>query len=144
MAIVIDASTALAAVLPDEESPFAEAAVAAGLEQGLVAPALWPYEVQNGLLVALKRRRIDEEGLRYALEVLRGFTPDLRPAQGLGVELRLGDKHDLSAYDAAYVAVALAADAALATTDRRLRAAATAAGVRLFTEKPSRRRAGRD
>ncbi|MGC2406774.1 MAG: type II toxin-antitoxin system VapC family toxin [Candidatus Cybelea sp.] len=134
MTIVLDASTALAAVLPDEASPFAEAAVEAGLRQGLIAPALWPYEVQNGLLVALKRKRIDDEGLKHALEVLRSFAPDLRPAQGLGVELRLGEKHELSTYDAAYVAVAIANDAALATTNRRLRAAAKAAGVRLFKE----------
>jgi len=137
MAIVLDASAALAAVLPDEESAFSEAAVAAGLKEGIVAPALWRYEVQNGLLVALRRKRLDAESLGEVLEALRTFAPMLRAPEGLGIELRLAQEHALTAYDAAYLAVALAVDGKLATVDRTLRAAAAAAGVKLFT--PPRR-----
>jgi predicted nucleic acid-binding protein len=133
MAIVLDASAALAAVLPDEESAFCEAAVAAGLKEGLVAPSVWSYEVQNGLIVALRRKRLDAEGLAKALEALRSFAPSLRAAEGLGAELRLAQEYALSAYDAAYVGVALAVGGKLATTDEKLRAAATAAGAKLFT-----------
>ncbi len=53
MSVVIDASTALAAVLPDEHSGFARAAVAAALEESLIVPVLWIYEVQNALAVAV-------------------------------------------------------------------------------------------
>jgi predicted nucleic acid-binding protein len=132
VAIVLDASTALAAVLPDEASHFGEAAVTAGLREGIIVPSLWSYEVQNGLLVALRRSRIDNDGLMRALEVLRAFAPAIRVAEGLGDELRLGAKYGLTAYDAAYVAVAIAANARLATTDKELRSAARAAGITLF------------
>ncbi|HYL26357.1 MAG TPA: type II toxin-antitoxin system VapC family toxin [Candidatus Nitrosotalea sp.] len=137
MAIVLDASVALSAVLPDEDSAFSEAAVAAGLKEGIVAPALWPYEVQNGLLVALRRKRLDHGSLAQALDALRGLTPTLRATEGLGVELSIAQEHAVSAYDAAYIAVSLAIKARLATTDQRLRASAASAGVKLFT--PSKR-----
>lgn len=132
MTIVLDASAALAAVLPDEESAYCEAAVAAGLKEGMVAPALWPYEVQNGLVAALRRKRLDAESLGQALEALRTFAPALRAAEGLGVELSVAHEHAVSAYDAAYLAVAIAIGGRLATTDKRLRAAAALAGVKLF------------
>jgi predicted nucleic acid-binding protein len=139
MAIVLDASTALGAVLPDEESAFCEAAITAGLAEGMVAPALWPYEVQNGLLAAFRRKRLDAEGVAQALEVLRTFDPALRGAEGLGLELRLARDHMLSSYDAAYLAVAIATDGKLATTDQKLRAAAASVGVKLFTVRSRRR-----
>ena len=133
MAIVLDASAALAAVLPDEDSAFCEAAVAAGLNEGLIAPALWPYEVQNGLLVALRRKRLDAESLGQALEALRTFAPTLRATEGLGAELRIAQEHGVSAYDAAYLSVAIATSSKLATTDEKLRVAAASTGIRLFT-----------
>jgi hypothetical protein len=52
---ILDASTALAAVLPDEDSTFARAAVAAAICDGLVVPTLWQYEFQNGHATALRR-----------------------------------------------------------------------------------------
>ena len=59
MSIVLDASIALAAVLPDENSDFARSAAAVAAEEGLRVPALWSYEVQNGLAMAYRRNRID-------------------------------------------------------------------------------------
>ena len=140
MPIVLDASTALGAILPDEESAFCEAAIATGLQDGMVAPALWSYEVQNGLLVGLRRKRLDAESLGHALDVLRTFAPPLRAAEGLGLELSIAQGHDLSVYDAAYLAVAMAVGGRLATTDERLRTAATSAGIKPFSRKPTARR----
>ncbi|MBV8066470.1 MAG: type II toxin-antitoxin system VapC family toxin [Candidatus Eremiobacteraeota bacterium] len=139
MAIVLDASTALAAVLPDEESAFCESAVATGLKEGIVAPALWAYEVQNGLLIALRRKRLDAESLAQALEALRSFAPDLKASEGISTELRIAQEHGVTAYDAAYLAVARAIGGKLATSDHKLRAAATSAGVRLFSVARSTR-----
>jgi len=53
--IVLDASTTLAAVLPDEDSEFARAAISAAVHGDLVVPALWPYEIQNVLATAVRR-----------------------------------------------------------------------------------------
>ncbi|MGH7706358.1 MAG: type II toxin-antitoxin system VapC family toxin [Vulcanimicrobiaceae bacterium] len=137
MSIVLDASTALAAILPDEESGFARAATARAVHEGLVVPALWPYEIQNALAMAFRRNRIDAESLSDALDALRGLDAQLEPPQGLGHELRLAQTHGLTAYDAAYLAVALNTGATLATNDQRLRHAAEKVGVALFVPPPS-------
>lgn len=44
----------------------------------------------------------------------------------------MGREHQLSAYDASYLALAMTTGAALATLDRRLRQAAERAGVALL------------
>jgi predicted nucleic acid-binding protein len=133
MSIVVDASTALASVLPDESSAYARAAIAAALDEGLVVPTLWAYELQNGLLMAVRRHRIDATSADDALDALRSLRADLRAPHGLGQELRLGRVHGLTAYDAAYLAVALTTGARFATSDGRLRDAAERSGVAVFT-----------
>jgi predicted nucleic acid-binding protein len=132
MRLILDASTALAAVLPDEDSVFARAAVAAALRDGLVVPTLWLYEVQNGLATAVRRKRIDGASAHDALEALQGLAPEVEAPQGFGRELRLARTHDLTAYDAAYLAVALNTGAMLASSDAQLRRAAERAGVPMF------------
>lgn len=133
MSVILDASTALAAVLPDEGSTFARAALALSLEQGLVVPALWIYEVQNGLTMALRRNRIDLASATEVLNVLRELRAEQRAPHGLGEEFRLAQTHALTAYDAAYLAVALATGATLATNDNRLRRSAETLGLVLFS-----------
>jgi predicted nucleic acid-binding protein len=132
MRLILDASTALAAVLPDEHSTFARAAVGAAVDDGLVVPTLWLYEIQNGLATALRRRRIDRASAHEALEALQGLAPEIQSPQGLGRELRLAQTHALTTYDAAYLAVALNTGAILASNDAELRRAAESVGVRLF------------
>ena len=132
MRLILDASTALAAVLPDEDSGFARAAVAAALRDGLVVPTLWLYEIQNGLATALRRQRIDAASADEALEALRGLAPEIEPPQGTGREFRLAKQQSLTAYDAAYLAVALNSGAMLASNDRALRQAAERVGVPMF------------
>ena len=134
MSLVIDASTTLAAVLPDEDSPFARRAVAAALEEGLVMPTLWMYEVQNGLTMALRRNRIDARSANEALDALRALRAEFKAPQGFGQEFRLAQAHALTAYDASYLAVALGSGARLATNDERLRGVAEKLGVPLLVD----------
>jgi predicted nucleic acid-binding protein len=58
MALVVDASVALAWALPDESSVYADAALAVAEAEGLRVPDLWAREVANGLAVAYLRKRI--------------------------------------------------------------------------------------
>jgi predicted nucleic acid-binding protein len=120
--------------LPDEDSPFARRAVAAALEEGLVMPTLWMYEVQNGLTMALRRNRIDARSANEALDALRALRAEFKAPQGFGQEFRLAQAHALTAYDASYLAVALGSGARLATNDERLRGVAEKLGVPLFVD----------
>lgn len=132
MTLVVDASTTLAAVLPDEHSAYARAAFAASGGM-LVVPALWAYEVQNGLALAIRRKRIDPSQLDAILDILRSLAPTIEHPHGLGREIRIAQVHGLSAYDAAYLAAAINTGAKLATYDRHLREVSESIGVAVFS-----------
>jgi predicted nucleic acid-binding protein len=83
MALVVDASIALAWGLPDESSAYADAVLAVVAREGLRVPGLWPREIANGLAVAYRRHRIttaDEQAFLAALSHLYIEVEDTGPA----------------------------------------------------------------
>jgi predicted nucleic acid-binding protein len=92
---------------------------------------LWYYEVGNGLLMAYRRKRITFDQIDGFLTRLKALPIDA--AQQLATELlelpALAQKHSLTNYDAAYLALAMRFRLPLATTDADLLRAAAAAGV---------------
>jgi predicted nucleic acid-binding protein len=133
--LVIDASIALAWALPDESSAYAMTALAAVEQSTIYVPTLWAYEVANGLVIASRRQRIKPADVqvfaaalsRLRLRIAGPDTNDIL-CNGTVSALRLG----LTAYDGAYVDLALEQRIALATLDTRMREAAAAAGVVVF------------
>jgi predicted nucleic acid-binding protein len=96
-----------------------------------VVPTLWFYEVGNGLLMAYRRKRItfDQiDGFLTRLKVLPIDAAAQSPAELFELPA-LAQKHNLTNYDAAYLALAMRLNLPLATTDADLRRAAAAAGV---------------
>jgi predicted nucleic acid-binding protein len=125
--IVIDASCALKLIL---QQAGAEALAERVLSDEIHAPHLIDVEVLNGLRRLLRLRQVS---LDRAREGLRWFL-DLAIERHGHAELawRIFDLRDnLSAHDAAYVAVAELAQAPLLTADRRL---ARAHGLRARVE----------
>lgn len=129
---MLDASTALAALFPDEDHRYAEAALRCGLRDGLLVPTLWAYEIQNGLLVAHRRGRIAAEHLREALALVATWNARFIAPHGIGEEARLASELAITAYEASYLIVAAHHDVPLATSDARLRAAAEMVGISVF------------
>lgn len=129
MSLVIDASIALAWVLPDEREDIAQVVLDRVLREGAAAPALWGWEVQNALCAAERRKRIDLAGVHEALARLRAIGIVLHPRPPLGREYEFARKHSLTAYDAAYLDLALRGGMMLATADRALAVAANRLGV---------------
>lgn len=134
-ALVVDASVALAWALPDEISAYADAVLAMVETEGLYVPELWPREVANGLAIAHIRQRItvaDEQSFIAAISTLTirveqpGAIDVIR--EGTAAARNLG----LTAYDAAYVELAMREGLQLATLDSRMRDAAINAGVSVF------------
>jgi len=133
--IVIDASVALAWCFPDESSDFADAVLSEVEHQELIVPAIWSVEVSNALLVGERRKRIREAEIRQFVQLLDRLAifEDSQPAaQAMAGILPLARTHNLSAYDAAYLEVAVRHRALLATLDGALLRAATANGVKHF------------
>jgi len=130
---VIDSSMALAWALPDERSDSADGFWAKMAEDpNLHVPTLWWYEVVNAIVVARRRERLDETTATQVIGLLGRLplTVDV-PAPGRSVEgiQAVAHDHDLSAYDAAYLELALRLGSGLATLDGRLATACRSAGI---------------
>jgi predicted nucleic acid-binding protein len=131
---VLDASTVLTWCFPDEKAHKAEE-VSERFAGGdtVIVPGFWRHEVLNALLVGEKRRRLTAELLqtfiadlnRLPIEVDHGATADTV----FNTTQVLCRKHGLTAYDAAYLEIAIRSGGVLATVDDDLRRAALAEGV---------------
>lgn len=132
--LVLDASLALSWALPDEASTYSDAVLAKVAASGALVPGLWPHEMANGLLMAQKRGRYTtaqrmafvEELLRLPIEVETSGARAILDGQAT-----LAERYGLTAYDAAYLDLALRHGIALATQDKAMKAAAGKAGVAL-------------
>jgi predicted nucleic acid-binding protein len=135
-AFVLDGSITLAWFFEDETNAYADAVHDALASATAVAPSLWPLEVANAVLMGERRKRTTEAKVSTFLALLRSLPVALDDETGLHAwndTLRLARAHQLSAYDAAYLELALRRKLPLATLDVRLKAAAHAAGVVEYT-----------
>lgn len=124
----------LAWLIDDEHSDQAERIRDELIRVGGLAPSGWPVEVANGLLVAERRRRIHPERSASVLGELRTLPIQVaRPPDEAIVDatLAVARYYNLTAYDAAYLELAIRERAPLATLDDRLAAAARQAGIRI-------------
>ncbi|MBV8552316.1 MAG: type II toxin-antitoxin system VapC family toxin [Acidobacteriaceae bacterium] len=131
---VLDASLAVSWCFRDEITPLG-AHVLAKLETvHAIAPAVLAFELANGLTLAQRRRRITLAEQQECLEKLRQLPIALeqRPLFWLCERIiPLAHKFRLTAYDAAYLELAIREALPLATLDGDLRQAALQAGIPL-------------
>ncbi len=124
--VTVDASVSLSLVLRDENpTPFRdllEAAIAGDVL--LVTAPHWPLEVGNGILGAVRRRRLSLADAQRADSRLLEHPIVVRPHLPFEELLARAATDELSVHDAAYLAIAIRDGARLATTDRRLANAA--------------------
>jgi predicted nucleic acid-binding protein len=100
-----------------------------------IVPALWYAEVANGILRGERQGAISPAEAAYFLNELSQaniVTDDASHRAHQGAVINLARTHGLTAYDATYLELAMRRAATLATFDRKLAAAARAAGVRVF------------
>ena len=133
--IVIDNSVFLAWCLGDEENPVATGAMQRVAEEGGVVPRIWWYELRNALLMNERRGRISPQQVSDTL------------ADSLALGIVIDEEHDdslildfarrlkLTVYDAAYLEIAFRRSLPLATLGQRLREAAEAIGVEIFSDR---------
>jgi len=142
---VVDASVAIKLLVPEEHSD--EAAELFGLlalpsPPEIGAPDLLYIECANVLRSRVKRRLMASATAREALEALRALPIEtISAADDIREALALALEHDLSAYDACYVRLAIRLRAPLVTADRKLLVALRKAAVRALWlgDAPGRR-----
>jgi predicted nucleic acid-binding protein len=131
MPLVVDSSFMVALLVHEEHSAFARARMKDLAGEPRVAPALVVWEAANVLWRKMRRAEISASERRELLEALQAFQTKLElptPMTVLALSA-FADLHDLTAYDAAYLEMALRLDAPLATLDRPLTYAAKAEGL---------------
>lgn len=130
---VVDASMTLAWCFPDESTAYTEAVLdlfSKGFEA--IAPAVWPLEVANALLVGERRKRLTTAQVASMLKRILNLPISIDPIRidnAFGSILMLARKEQLSEYDASYVELALREGLPLATLDDQVRRAAAANAV---------------
>jgi predicted nucleic acid-binding protein len=132
--LVLDASTAIGWMV-DAPAPRVALRAFQLLQSGTigVVPDLWYYEVSNALITAERRGRVSVQVVSSHisdLERLSGFL-ELSPTTPSEL-IAAARQSGLTAYDAAYFALALRRNLPLATLDDKMRAAAERAGIDLL------------
>ena len=132
---VLDNSIVMAWSFEDESNDYADAVLDRLATTRAVVPGLWPLEVANALLMGERRMRSTEAetikwtGMLVSLPiVIDGETN----AHAWSDTLNLARGHNLTAYDAAYLELAIRLGLPLATIDAKLKVAAENVGVTLF------------
>jgi predicted nucleic acid-binding protein len=121
--VVVDASIAAAWLLPEEASDAAEALIATLSGREPVPSQFW-HEARNVLIMAERRGRLMAGEAASAMGRLRRLPLEDAGAGSDGAVLALAMAHGLTAYDAAYLALAQERGLPLATLDQKLAAAA--------------------
>ncbi|WP_245817993.1 type II toxin-antitoxin system VapC family toxin [Granulicella rosea] len=132
---MLDSSVALSWCFKDEQTPETVGVLSMAKTRAIFVPPIWHVEMSNILGMALRKGRLNKAevlgaiGLFAALELHTDST--VRPT-GPGTLVPLMQLHRLTAYDAAYLELALRLNLPLATLDKQLAAAASNAGVALI------------
>jgi predicted nucleic acid-binding protein len=138
MSFVLDASVALLWLVPETNPAgvdYASATLKALKESQAIVPSLLTLEVANVVAkVEFKGLVAEADSQRFLalLGRLNIVTDPATAAHALGDTLNLARRYKLSAYDAAYLELALRKGLPLATLDANLAKAATTAGVPIF------------
>jgi predicted nucleic acid-binding protein len=133
---VLDASVALAWAV-DHPEPTGAREIRQSFLSGRLAivPSLWVLEIANGLVQAERRGKLDIAEVEQARGLYESMMSNYievqtdSPQAGFRGIQEIARKHQLTAYDASYLFLALQHRLPLATLDNSLSAAAKKSGV---------------
>jgi predicted nucleic acid-binding protein len=133
---VVDASIGVAWVHPAQATTRSQALLQSIYDGAVVrAPALWPLETANALLVLVRRGKLIEGERVAALAALAKLSVEIDHDMASLSFTRLSDlasQQGLSIYDATYLELAMRKKLPLACKDSPLREAAKRCRVRLL------------
>ena len=130
---VLDCSVTMAWCFENEADPRADAVLNSMSNATACVPCVWGLEVANVLLVGERRKRLTEADVSAFLSRMQKLPIEQEPMpdmETINRVLALARRHGLSAYDAAYLELAMRLAIPLATLDAKLQAAARTAGVK--------------
>ena len=136
--LVLDCSIVMAWYFADETSVYADETARQLPEQTAFVPLHWSLEVINTLLVGERRKRSTQTQAARLVKNLLSLPITIDDETNLHVwdtTLSLAREQNLTAYDAAYLELAMRRGLALASLDAKLKLAAAVVGVPLHEVK---------
>ena len=133
---VMDCSAVLALCFEDEDGEYAEKLLEYYIDGAAIAPEIWPVEVSNSLLNAVKRKRLTKAEANHFFHLVASLPIEIvagnRALDSYISLYELACLYNLSSYDASYLSLAMDKGYSLATLDQKLIDAAASAGVGIF------------
>jgi predicted nucleic acid-binding protein len=126
---VLDVSVAISWLFVDERDEDSQTMAHAVARYGALVPPLFRWELQNALLTAVRHGRMEPDQVKKHLESVEEIgveTDGSIMALPLTTGLGLAQRFQLTAYDAAYLELAIRRSAPLMTRDQKLARAAEA------------------
>jgi predicted nucleic acid-binding protein len=135
MSIVVDASMAIAWLFHGERTDTPQTMLRRVVVEGALVPSLWRLEVANVLRNAVRRKRCDSGYATKCLQRLGRLSivvDQETDTHAWGRTRQLSTEYDLTAYDAAYLELALRRHSPLASCDSALIEAGRKAGLEVL------------
>ena len=131
---VLDASFALCWCFDDEATPQTESTLTSLENQEATAwvPAIWRYEMLNGLGKGVTRGRLTGDKALLFWQEVQALPVRVADVAVNEILLELALKHNLAVYDACYLSLTQARRLPLATVDGKLQQAAESVGVQVI------------
>lgn len=132
MNLVLDCSIAMTWCFEDEVTEFTDSLLELLVEGSAKVPSIWPLEVVNVLAISERKGRTNQAKMTQFLQLL-GDLPikvDAKTGEKAFTDvLTLSRTNRLTAYDAAYLELAMREGLPLATLDEELKRVARKLGV---------------
>lgn len=132
---VLDCSVTMAWCFDDEATDYTNGIRDSLADVRALVSSLWPVEVANATIVGERRKRLDEARSSRFLSLLKSLPIVIdgeTAARAWADTMHLARAHNLSAYDATYLELAIRRGLPLACLDGKLKTAAKAVGVPLY------------
>jgi predicted nucleic acid-binding protein len=133
--MVLDCSIVMAWYFADERSDYADAVARQLPDWSAYVPSSWPLEVANVLIMGERRGRSTQAQAAKLIESLAALPITIDDETNLHAwhtTVNLARAQTLTAYDAAYLELAMRRGLPLASLDAKLNAASKAVGVALY------------
>ena len=133
---IADASAFGSLIIPDESDELIPGFLECLRGDDIMVPQHWPLEIGNLMRMAIKRGRLAATDIPKIIGMLQRARIEIDKETVDHAWVRTHDyasKHDLTAYDAAYLELATRTGRALITTDKALVRAAIKEKVQVLT-----------
>jgi predicted nucleic acid-binding protein len=132
MPFVVDNSVVAGWFLASQATEYTDGVLRSLRADSAIVPPLWEYELANVARTAVVRGILSEKDSRLSVSYVLGLPISVdRTAVAPDRLLALSLAYGLTAYDAAYLELAVRHKLPIATRDARLKTAAAAAGIGL-------------